>query len=93
MFIWRLECTGEHQSPVIVANLPHALVASVCLMGCLFGEPLDLITYGPDRTRLVYSEGSFDAQVSNQIHALVGSNRFCCWRCVTLLPVPRPAHQ
>jgi hypothetical protein len=25
--------------------------------------PLDLITYRPDRTRLVFPEGSFDAQV------------------------------
>jgi hypothetical protein len=29
----------------------------------LLGEPLDLIGYGPHRTRLVFPEGSFNAQV------------------------------
>jgi hypothetical protein len=44
----------------------------------LLGEPLDLIGYGPDRTRLVFPEGSFDAQVSKYMHRWAPS-AFCCW--------------
>jgi hypothetical protein len=47
------QAVGQHGS----SDNPLAAVLE------LLDEPLDLIAYGPERTRLVFPEGSFNAQV------------------------------